>query len=392
MVSSPRGHQTDLTLMAWEAPDLLNRIFKTPNTGEGSTLGSFLGGYIAGSDKAKAKAADASAQPAAPTGADEGAQSGANYQGGAASSPAVASPSPGWFRDFAKSTLEGTQIAQNITAFEAAKTTDKVRQAQLAGDVLKNRQLQNELDFQTSDAAIMHQYQQDTGNDAAKVHAMGPPPGLSARGLANWMEYNSALQGTAVAQAQQTQDAAVNAGLAEFIKAGGDASTVTANGKVDRTALAKGLQAQGVTKYNQALGIKTAEDAEKVKLAEIAGGSRTAVATIAAGGREKVADINAQAKIDAENIRSTRTDKRIQAAADALALKTNNARATLAYTREAQAINSDISVGATAEAKLAKLRALNKKYGLPDTFLKGAEDDAPAADPAAPAADPLKLF
>src|SRR5437868_5633944 len=80
--------------MDWQAPNLLNHIFKTPYTGDGSSLGSFLGGYIAGNqnfgDRAKQQAAG-----------------GTNV--------------PGWFQTFAKSAQQGLQ-GQPGGGFQAPKT------------------------------------------------------------------------------------------------------------------------------------------------------------------------------------------------------------------------------------------------------------------------------
>lgn len=193
--------------MAWEAPNLLDRIFKTPDTGSGSTLGAFLGGYIAGADKKKAAAPVAKQAGIA----DDGAQSGADY--GTPANPAapattdpaattVSAPPSNWFKDFAKSTLEGEQIGQNITAFEAAKTTDKVRQAQLVGEVLKNRGLQNALDYQTQDQGVLHQVMQET--DPVKIGDAVMPELRTTQGRAAFLQWKASAAQTAAEEADKT--------------------------------------------------------------------------------------------------------------------------------------------------------------------------------------------
>lgn len=355
--------------MAWEAPNLLDRIFKTPDTGSGSTLGAFLGGYIAGADKKKAAAPVAKQAVMA----DDGAQSGADYgtpsnpEAPATTDPAattVSAPPSNWFKDFAKSTLEGEQIGQNITAFEAAKTTDKVRQAQLVGEVLKNRGLQNALDYQTQDQGVLHQVMQET--DPVKIGDAVMPELRTTQGRAAFLQWKASAAQTAAEEADKTVRTQDLTQFGILKKAGYDIDLEKLpNGELQPN---KDQLKQASSDYDQVLqqralaNVKIAADA-KIEAAREYGDTRRYVADAAADSRDHATDTKAQTARELETSRSA--DRRLNVAGKIYSsLRHSSAMDAIAFKQAVNDIEADTKT--TPDQKAAAIKDAAKAFSYID--------------------------
>lgn len=153
--------------MPWEAPNLLDKIFREPDVADNHFINDFMGGFLARSDR-NAQRKEQSGGDGASFEAGGGGASGdaGGSSGGPGSSTTGASATDtSWASDWMRATLEGQQMSKNILAYNQAVTSTKMNQANMAGQILQNQGLQRSLSDTTEDHQTVAEWLKDKTPD-----------------------------------------------------------------------------------------------------------------------------------------------------------------------------------------------------------------------------------